>query len=221
MVCVHVCMCAFVRSFFPPLSSQWHWEPSELLHRFGQAKDKNNRAQWKRAQQQGRLSLSPLSVLHASSVTMATVNGHLSFCLSISYSLFLLLLPLIVTPCKLKALHSDWNEEENKRTPHSCLPLAFFKPTLYHRVFVLMAILETLYAGPFYLLFVWHLAGAPQGEGRSVAVAQMKGYQSLNHYINKSTSDCILLFGVALNGILCDCSCYSFFLLLLLTSLWC
>lgn len=66
MVCVHVCMCAFVRSFFPPLSSQWHWEPSELLHRFEQAKDKNNRAQWKRAQQQGRLSLSPLSVLHAS-----------------------------------------------------------------------------------------------------------------------------------------------------------
>lgn len=63
--------------------------------------------------------------------------------------------------------------------------LSNIKHPLYGCVFVLMAILETLYAALFYLLFVWHLAGVPQGELHSVAVAQIKGYQALNHYINR------------------------------------
>lgn len=42
-------------------------------------------------------------------------------------------------------------------------------------VFVPVAILETLYIGLFYPLFVWHLAGVPQGEVHSVAVVQIKG----------------------------------------------
>lgn len=42
------------------------------------------------------------------------------------------------------------------------------KYPFYGCVFVLVAILETLYAGLFYL-FVWHLAGFPQGEVHAVA----------------------------------------------------
>ncbi len=37
----------------------------------------------------------------------------------------------------------------------------------------------------FYLLFVWHLASVPRGEVPSVAVAQIKEYWVLNHYINE------------------------------------
>lgn len=55
-----------------------------------------------------------------------------------------------------------------KHTPFSFFPFNSC-------VFVPVAILETLYIGLFYPLFVWHLAGVPQGEVHSVAVVQIKG----------------------------------------------
>lgn len=54
--------------------------------------------------------------------------------------------------------------------------LSSIKHPFYGCVFVLLAILETLYVGLFYLLFVWHLAGFPQGEVHSEAAAQINGY---------------------------------------------
>lgn len=89
------------------------------------------------------------------------------------------------------------------------LLLAFFYPTsntLFTVVFLCPWLFwrKCMLRFLFYLLFVWHLAGVPQGEVHSVAVARIKGYQALNHYINRWTSDCILLCW----GSFCVCCCF-------------
>ena len=66
----------------------------------------------------------------------------------------------------------------------------FFYPTsnsLFTVVFLCLWLFRRhcMRAGLFYPLFVWHLAGVPQGEVLSVAPAQIKGYGTLNHYINR------------------------------------
>ena len=103
-----VCEC----SFFPLLSSQWHWEQNELLHCWRQAQDKNNRAPGKRTQQQGRpassssfSSLRPLSFL--------CYYGHLSSCFSVSFPLS----SLIVRPL------TGWK---------LCTPIAMRRKTKWH-----------------------------------------------------------------------------------------
>ncbi len=71
----------------------------------------------------------------------------LSFLLSFSFPS-----PNCYSPCRLKALHSNWNEEENKMT--LCLSaaglfLSDIKRPFYSCVLVLVAILERVYAGLF------------------------------------------------------------------------
>lgn len=115
-----------------------------------------------------RLPASPLSILQASSVTMATVNGHLSF--SSSYFYF-------SRNCYLP-FHSNWNEGTNKMT--LLLPAVFY-PTSKSLFTVMLLCLwlfwrcRMLFCSSFLIccLFVWHLASGPQREVHYVA--QIKG----------------------------------------------
>lgn len=167
-----VCECGFL----PLSSSLWHWKRTESSRCCGQMEDQNNSSKDNLC----RLSVSPLSVLHASSVSMATVSGCIFLFLHFS-----LRLALIVTQSFALRL-----ERRRKRKGHfTRLPLALFYPAsntpFYGCVFVLISILERLYARLFYLLFVWHLVGVPQGEVHSVSVAEIKAYRELNHYKNR------------------------------------
>lgn len=130
-----------------------------------------------------RISVSPLSVLRASSVTMTTVDGRLFLLIHF----FVLLLPLIVAPLQFEsfALRLEWGETQNDTSVVCRWPFSIWHqiPSL-RSCFCPHAYFGHCMLGSFIFLFVWHLAVVPQREVHSVAVAQIKGYWALNHYIN-------------------------------------